>query len=368
MKIKAAVTRSANAPFVIEEVDLAEPKAGEVLVRVVASGICHTDEVAQKQQIPVPLPAVLGHEGCGIVERVGEGVTEFAPGDRVGFSYAFCGHCECCIQGMPYACENLNAINFGGVMPDMTTRLSQNGQPISTFFGQSSFAEYAVVHSDNVVKVPYDDIDLALVGPLGCGVQTGAGTVLNYLKPKFGSSIVVFGCGTVGMSAIMAARLAGCRQIIAVGGNPKSLALALEIGATHTINRKECSDLVAEIKRISDGGVNYAVETSGAEAFILAGLRSLRFKGVEAIVGLSGEIKLHLHFDLMAEAKTLSGVIEGDAVSKIFIPQLIDYYHQGRFPFDKLVKFYPFEQINQALEDSHAGKCIKAVVRMDGKA
>lgn len=150
MKIKAAVTRSANAPFVIEEVDLAEPKAGEVLVRVVASGICHTDEVAQTQQIPVPLPAVLGHEGCGIVERVGEGVTEFAPGDRVGFSYAFCGHCESCIQGMPYACENLNAINFGGVMPDMTTRLSQNGQPISTFFGQSSFAEYAVVHSDNV--------------------------------------------------------------------------------------------------------------------------------------------------------------------------------------------------------------------------
>lgn len=365
MKIRAAVTYEKNAPFVIEEVDLAEPKSGEILVKITASGICHTDEVAQTQQIEVPLPAVLGHEGCGIVEKVGEGVTEFQVGDRVGFSYAYCGHCDCCRQGMPYACDEFNPINFGGVMPDHTTRLSKNGQPISTFFGQSSFATYAVVHENNAVKVPYDDIDLALVGPLGCGVQTGAGTVLNYLKPKFGSSIAVFGCGTVGMSAIMAAKIANCAQIIAVGGNPSSLELARELGATHTINRKECRDIAGEIKQITNGGVDYSVETSGAENFILTGLRCLKFKGIECIVGVGGEVKMQAYSDLMAEAKTMTGVIEGEAVSKIFIPQLLEYYHKGQFPFDKLVKFYRFEDINEAIQDSHNGGCIKAILRMD---
>ncbi|MGN0314062.1 MAG: alcohol dehydrogenase catalytic domain-containing protein [Fusicatenibacter sp.] len=145
MKIKAAVTYEANAPFVIEEVDLAEPKDNEVLVKVVASGICHTDEVARSQMIPVPLPAVLGHEGCGIVEKTGKNVKDLKPGDRVGFSYAYCGKCDCCLQGMPFACDDFNLINFGGIMPDHTTRLSKDGKPISTFFGESSFATYAVV-------------------------------------------------------------------------------------------------------------------------------------------------------------------------------------------------------------------------------
>ena len=222
---------------------------------------------------------------------------------------------------MPYACDEFNPINFGGVMPDHTTRLSQNGEPISNFFGQSSFATYAVVHESNVVKVPYDDIDLALVGPLGCGIQTGAGTVLNYLKPKFGSSIAVFGCGTVGMSAIMAAKIANCAKIIAVGGNPKSLELAKELGATHTINRKECADIPGEIKKITGGGANYSVEASGTENFILAGLRCLRFKGIECILGVGGEIKMQAYGDLMAEAKTMTGVIEGEAVSKISITE-----------------------------------------------
>ncbi|MCI5647878.1 MAG: NAD(P)-dependent alcohol dehydrogenase [Fusicatenibacter sp.] len=365
MKIKAAVTYEANAPFVIEEVDLAEPKDNEVLVKVVASGICHTDEVARSQMIPVPLPAVLGHEGCGIVEKTGKNVTDLKPGDRVGFSYAYCGKCDCCLQGMPFACDDFNLINFGGIMPDHTTRLSKNGKPISTFFGQSSFATYAVVDEKNVVKVPYDDIDLAYVGPLGCGIQTGAGTVLNYLKPGFGTSIAVFGCGTVGMSAIMAAKIANCSQIIAVGGNLKSLELAKELGATHTINRRECPDIVGEIKKITGRGAHYSVETSGAEAFILAALRCLRFKGIEAIVGVAGDVTVNVQGDIMGEAKTVTGVIEGESVAKIFIPQLLDYYRRGMFPFDRLVKFYPFEQINKAVEDSHKGGCIKAILRMD---
>lgn len=165
------------------------------------------------------------------MEKVGEGVTEFKKGDRVGFSFAFCGHCDNCHTAHVASCEHFNDINFGGVLRDGTSRLSQNGETLSMFFGQSAFAEYAVVDADCAIKVEDDSIDLGIVAPLGCGIQTGAGTVLNFLKPEFGTSIVVFGCGTVGMSAIMAARIAGCSKIIGVGGNEKSLKLALEIGA-----------------------------------------------------------------------------------------------------------------------------------------
>ena len=349
----------------MEEVDLAEPKNHEILVKAAASGICHTDEAARTQQIPVPLPAVLGHEGCGIVVRTGAEVTDFHPGDKVGFSYAYCGHCDNCRQGMPYACSEFNRINFGGVMPDYTTRISRDGKPISTFFGQSSFAEYAVVDESNAILVPYDDIDLALVGPLGCGIQTGTGTVLNYLKPEFGASIAVFGRGTVGMSAIMAAKIANCSRIIAVGGNPQSLKLAEELGATDTINRRECTDIAGEIKKITDGGVHYSMETSGAEQFILSGLHCLRFKGTEAIVGIGGDVTVQRYDDLMAEEKTMTGVIEGEAVSKVFIPRLLDYYRKGLFPFDKLIRFYPFEKINEVIQDSRKDGCIKPVLRME---
>ena len=211
MKIKAAVTHEKGAPFVIEEVELAPPQKHEILVKIVACGVCHTDEAVQQQFIPVPLPAVLGHEGCGIVEAVGPEVTEFQVGDKVGISFGHCCTCRNCRTAHPNACIHFNEINFGGVQPDGTTRLSlPDGTPVSTFFGQSTFATHAVVNEAAAVKVPYDDIDLALVGPMGCGIQTGAGAVLNRLRPEFGSSIAVFGCGTVGMSAIMAAKIAGC--------------------------------------------------------------------------------------------------------------------------------------------------------------
>ena len=189
MKMKAAVTWGVGEPFVIEEVELAQPKDDEILVKIAACGVCHTDEAAKIQAIPVPLPAVLGHEGCGTVVEVGKSVKEFKAGDKVGVSFGYCGHCRNCLSAHQHACENFNAINFGGVMPDGTTRISKDGKPIASFFGQSSFAEYAVVNASSAVKLPYDDIDLRLVAPLGCGIQTGAGAVLNRLRPEFGSSI-----------------------------------------------------------------------------------------------------------------------------------------------------------------------------------
>ena len=186
--------------------------------------------------------------------------------------------------------------------------------------------------------------------------------MLNRIRPEFGSSIAVFGCGTVGMSAIMAAKIAGCKNIIAVGGNPKSLELAKELGATHTINRREESDIVGKIKNeIVPGGVNYAIDTSGVADFVKKALASCRFMGTAVVLGATGDVTFNIQAELMGDAKSLIGITEGDAIPKLFIPELLDYYKKGMFPFDKLIKFYPFEKINEAFEESGSGKCIKAV-------
>ncbi len=366
MKIKAAVTHGKGDPFVIEEVELKEPEYGEILVRIVASGICHTDEAVQNQFIPMSLPAVLGHEGAGVVEKVGPGVVEFGVGDHVGLSFAHCGVCSNCHKGRPFVCKEFNNINFGGTQPDGTSRLeTTEGETLSTLFGQSSFATYAVVNQRSAVKVEDKNMDLGLVAPMGCGIQTGAGTVLNRLRPEFGSSIAVFGCGTVGMSAIMAAKIAGCAKIIAVGGNEKSLELAKELGATHAVNRKKVDDLVGEVRKISGGGVNYSIDTTGNGECVRKSLAFCDFDGVCAVVGATAEFTINIQNELMGEGKSLLGVVEGDSIPKDFIPKLIDYYQRGKFPFDRIITFYEFNRINEALEESHAGKCIKAVLRME---
>lgn len=368
MRIQAAVTYEKGAPFKIDEVELDAPRFGEILVRIVASGICHTDEAVQHQFIPTPLPAVLGHEGAGIVEDVGPGVYDFEVGDRVGISFGFCNTCVNCRKARPFMCKSLNKINFGGIQPDGTTRLhTLDGKDLSTFFGQSSFARYAVVNQNHAVKIEDESIDLGLVAPMGCGIQTGAGAVLNRLRPEFGSSIAVYGCGTVGMSAIMAAKIAGCQQIIAVGGNPESLKLAKELGATDTVNRKEVDDLVAAVKKVSlsGDGVNYSIDTTGIGNCVKQALGFLDFDGKCVVLGATGDLTINVQNELMGDGKSLIGVIEGDAVPKLFLPTLLGYYKKGQFPFDKLIKFYPFEEINEAQAESDAGKCIKAVLRME---
>src|SRR5690606_10257154 len=258
MKIQAAVTREQGAEFSIEEVRLSGPGPNEVLVKVVATGVCHTDAVGRDEG-PSPYPVVLGHEGAGIVEKVGDNVTTLAPGDHVVMSFAHCGKCDNCLTGHPTVCAIFNDLNFGGRMEDGTARLHQGDADLSTFFGQSSFGTCAVAHERNVVKVD-KDVDLALLGPLGCGIQTGAGTVLNRLKPGFGTSIAGYGCGAVGLSAIMAAKIAGCLRIFAVDVHDNRLQLARELGATHAFNGKKV-DVVEEIKAATGGGTEYAVET-----------------------------------------------------------------------------------------------------------
>jgi aryl-alcohol dehydrogenase len=361
MKIKAAVTHGQGEDFKIEEVELAEPKANEVLIRIVASGVCHTDAVARDLGL-TPYPVVLGHEGSGIVEKVGAGVKTIEPGDHVVLSFASCGHCDNCLTGHPTVCTEFNDLNFGGKMEDETHRLHQHDHELSTFFGQSSFGTYAVANERNVVKVD-KDVDLALLGPLGCGIQTGSGTVLNRLKPDFGTSIAVYGTGAVGLSGIMAAKITGCRHIIAIDIHDRRLEKAKELGATHVINSKN-EDVVERIKEITNGGVHYGLETTGVPVVVRQGLQALRPLGTLAIVGVTPEMEINVHEEIMAEGKTMVGVIEGDAVPQLFIPQLVDYYKNGMFPFDKLVEFYDFIDINQAFEDSKKGLAIKPIVKI----
>ncbi len=368
MKIKAAVIEEKGQEFKIVDMDLGEPKYGEVKVKVVACGVCHTDDVARNQLIPVPLPAVFGHEGAGIIEEVGPGVTGFKVGDRVGFSFGYCGECEACRTGHPYGCRENRRLNFGGVHFDNTKRLSYKGQPASTFFGQSAFATHAIVHKNNLIHAD-DEISLPLVAPMGCGIQTGAGAIFNYIRPKEDTSVIITGCGPVGLSAVMAAKIAGCTTIIACDIVDSRLELALEMGATHTINSRNVESVEAAVKELTGGlGSDYAVDCTGIGPCVRQSLRSTKPLGVCAVVGATQELTINVEEDLMGVAKTLGGVVEGCCIPQLFIPKLINYYKKGMFPFDKMIKYYKFEEINQAFADTKSGKVIKAVLVMDEEA
>ena len=363
MKIKAAIVKNAGDPFVIEEIDLLEPRDGELLVKVTACGFCHTDELARIHALPISFPIVLGHEGCGIVEKTGADVKEFKPGDRVAISFGCCGVCNQCLAGVPTLCELFGMINFGGVQADGTSRLEQNGEPVSSFFGQSTFATHAVVSARSAVKIP-DDIPLEITGPLGCGVQTGAGAVLNRLKPRPGSKLVVLGCGSVGLSAVMAAKIAGCGTIVGVDINTSRLDLALELGATHVINSAQTPDVPEEVRKLTGAGADFSVDTTGKSVCTRMALQCVRPGGSAVIVGGGREMTLDVEVDLMSVGKSLLGVVEGDSNPKLFIPELLEHYRAGRFPFDKMITYYDFEDIGAALEASLRGEVVKAVLRM----
>ena len=365
MQIKAAVARETGKPLSIEMIDIEEPRDNEILVKVVATGVCHTDLVVRDGMLPTPLPVVLGHEGAGIVEKVGSAVYKVKPGDKVVMTFASCGTCQCCKENTITYCEEFFPRNFFATRTDGTTALSAKGEKIhSNFFGQSSFATYAICNELNVVKVP-DTAPLELLGPLACGVQTGAGAVMNALQVSHGKSFAVFGTGSVGLSAIMAAKVVGATTIIAIDMHDERLALAKELGATHTINPGK-TDAVAEIMKITGRGLNFALDTTGIPAVIRSAVMSLANKGTCGILGASGpDAGLQLnetHF--MSGGRRLMGIVEGESNPDVFIPELVELYARGLFPFDKLVTFYPFDEINAAIHDSESGKTIKPIVRM----
>jgi aryl-alcohol dehydrogenase len=367
-QIIAAVCAAHGEPFQLENVQLAPCRANEIIVRIVAVGMCHTDIAVRDGISPIPaFPAILGHEGAGIVEKVGESVTNLRPNDHVVLSFTSCGGCPACSANRPSRCENFALANFRGCRADNTHTHSRNGQAISgNFFGQSSFSTYALVDARNAVKVP-DDVPLEILGPLGCGVQTGAGTVLNRLKPEPGSSMVIFGAGAVGLAAVMAAKLAGCNPIIAVDMRADRLDLATELGATHSLVARR-PDLLSEITAITHGGARHVIEASGAAAAVSTAIQSVRAGGAVCLVGFTAP-GTQITLPAAAFTKgTIQFVVEGDSVPAVFLPQLIEYYRQGRFPFDRLVKFYDFKDINKAADDAESGRVIKPVLRVSSVA
>lgn len=359
MDIKAYVAENENIE--LKDLQLKEIDADELLIRIVGTGLCHTDLGVLHQAPPTPTPIVLGHEGAGIVEKAGVAVKDFEKGDHVVVSFNYCGKCENCLNGIPSACENFFANNFGLSMEESDSKITDGDNKVARLFGQSSLATHCISNMRNTIKIDDKDVDLALLGPLACGIQTGTGTVLNKLKPGTSESIVIFGCGSVGLSAIMGAKLANCKTIIAADIHDNRLELAKELGATHVINSKE-EDPVESVKSITDGGAHYAVEASGVAPVVLQAIRSVRPLGTIAIVGAAGNLEFHIHDELIPTSKTLVGVVEGQAIPKLFIPELISHYKAGNFPFDRLVKKYGMTELDKAIEDMESGETLKPVI------
>ncbi|MET8357762.1 NAD(P)-dependent alcohol dehydrogenase [Micromonospora sp. NPDC005171] len=364
MRIQAAVAEEPSQPFVIEELELDEPRADEVLVSLVAVGVCQTDAHARNGQTPAPLPIVLGHEGAGIVERVGTGVTDLQPGDHVVLSYQSCGQCRQCLSGHPAYCAQAMAANFSGARIDGTRGLRRTGTSDGVhghFFGQSSFATHALTTQRNTVKVP-KDAPLELLGPLGCGLQTGAGTVLNSFQVPQGATLAILGVGAVGFGALMAASAAGVGTIIAVDVNQRRLALAEELGATHVVNASQ-SNVAAEIKRITGSGVDYVLDTTGRADMLEQAVDALASMGQVGLVA-GGNRDATVPAAKLALGKSVRGIVQGDSSPQLFIPKLIELYQSGRFPIDRLVRFYDFDDIDAAFADAARGDVVKPVLRI----
>ncbi|MGC5005292.1 NAD(P)-dependent alcohol dehydrogenase [Streptomyces sp. DT203] len=364
--VTAAVVREKGGPFTFEDLTLDTVlRPDEVLVKVVATGLCQTDIHVRDQALPTPLPVVLGHEGAGIVERVGDAVSTVTPGDRVVMSYQACGHCTPCLSGNPAYCALSFPANFGGSRLDGTNALHAGGEEIhGHFFGQSSFATHALATERNVVKVDDEDIPLELLSPLGCGLQTGAGAVLNSLKIEAGASVVIIGAGTVGLAAVMAAKVAGASPVIAVDIVPERLDLARELGATHTVNAKE-EDTAARIADLTGGGADYVLEITARPEMLTLAVDALAPLGTAALIGgAPAGAHAPVNMNALLGGRTVRGIAQGDSIPQLFIPQLIDLYRAGRFPFDRLITFYGFDQINEAATDTRTGAAIKPVLRI----
>jgi aryl-alcohol dehydrogenase len=363
MTITAAVTEAPGAPFTLQELELDEIQPDEVLVRIAAVGICHTDLMGQAGVLPTELPAVFGHEGAGVVEQVGAAVTTVAPGDHVALSFNSCGACDACRQGHAYTCHDFFARNFVATRPDGSTSLSRDGGAVhSHFFGQSSFATKAIASAHNVFRIP-PELPFELAAPMGCGVRTGAGAVMTALRPQAGSSIAIFGTGGVGMPAIMAARVVGCTTIVAVDLKPARLELAGELGATHLVDAGR-EDAVEAINAITGHGADYTLEMSGSTVALQQAFEATASGGVCGVVGappFGTMLELDVNM-LIARGRTMRGIVGGDCNPSVFFPRLVALWQDGRMPWDRLITTFPFDQINEAAESSERGDVIKAVL------
>ena len=360
MKITAAVSRGEGDAPTLEQLEQEEPRAGEMRIRLVATGICHTD-LHEHPGRHSPQPIVLGHEGAGVVEKLGEGVRGFEVGDHVILSGNSCGACPSCRANRPTYCDLAMPLCFGGQRLDGSTALSCGDEAIhSHFFGQSSFASHAIVPERTAVKMD-KDLPLEKLGPLGCGVVTGAGGVIEALKVDFGDTIAVFGTGGVGLSAVMAAKLVGARRIVAVDINRERLELARELGATDCIPADE-EGVADKVRAVTGRGVGFSFNTTTVPEVHTTALEVLAMNGTAGFVAAPRGEWAPKMFAMLAGGRQLRGILGGDAHPGLFLPRLADYWRQGRFPFDRLLTFYPFAEIDRAFADAHSGKAIKPVL------
>ncbi|WUI00733.1 NAD(P)-dependent alcohol dehydrogenase [Spirillospora sp. NBC_00431] len=365
MQITAALVEEQDGPFILTELELDDPGPGEVLVKLAATGICHTDGLARQGDLPFPLPGVLGHEGAGNVAAVGAGVTGYAEGDPVVIGWPFCGTCRNCLAGEPRYCLRLAEGLCGGGRIDGGTALHRlDGNPVSShFFGQSSFATHSLTTAAALVPVPRD-LPLALMGPLACGVSTGAGAIFNTVRPGPGARLVVFGVGTVGLAAIMAARNSPATRIIAVDRHPFRLTLARELGATDTVDAT-VDDVVGAVHDLCGGPADYALECTGVIDVVRQAADSVGMLGTCVLIG-GAPAGAEFAVDHLSTlwGKRIVGVLGGGGRSDELITAIMALYAQGRFPFDRLVEYFDFADVQTALDRSYAGEVIKPVLRM----
>lgn len=356
----AAVLRTPDKPYVLENITLADLQPHEVLVKVVGAGMCHTDlQPRNPDQQFTQLPIVLGHEGSGIVEDVGSAVTGIKVGDHVLMSFMSCGVCASCRSGSPAYCAEFETGNLTGRNADGSTgAVDVSGSEIANrWFAQSSFAQHSVANDRNVVVVD-QDLPLELLGPLGCGLQTGAGAVLNEMRVAPGQSIAVFGAGAVGLGAVMAAKLAGATDIVAVDIQPSRLELALELGANRAVLATK-GDVVAQVRGVG-AGMDFSFDTTSVTEVISSAIAVLGRPGKAVLVGGGSGALTVTPYELAGKYVTF--VFEGSAIPQLFLPKLIDFWRQGRFPFDKLVRTYPLDEIGAAEDDTVSGKTVKPVI------
>jgi aryl-alcohol dehydrogenase len=365
MKITAAVVHERSGPFNVEQIDLCDPRSDELLVEVVASGMCATDLHGRDAYYPTQFPKVFGHEGAGIVRAVGSAVKDFKSGDHVVMAYPWCGECPNCKTQRQSYCLHAFDLKMNGTRADGSTLHSKDGRPVySAFFQQSSFGNFTIANERFAVKVR-NDAPVEHICALACGGQTGAGAVLNVMKPRAGDGFAVFGVGSVGLSGLMAAKIAGCDPIIAVDVHEHRLALACELGATHTINHSGRTDVVEAIRKITGLGARYTLETSALPDIFREAVDALMPAGTCVLLGSARKgTEATFETPFLQNGRIVRGVIQGDSVPKDFIPQLVDYIMAGRFPVEKMITLFPLADINRAASESAAGKTIKPALRM----
>jgi aryl-alcohol dehydrogenase len=361
MRTRVAVVEAKGKPFTFTEVELDGPREDEVLVRTVATGLCHTD-ITMGGFLPEEMfPNVFGHEGTGVVEAVGPAVRGVEVGDHVVISFRSCRECAKCQAGLVGYCDQTLLLNYMGMRMDGSTTMSRDGSPVfGSFFGQSSLAEHLLAYADNCVVVDRE-LDLTLFAPYGCGFQTGAGTVLNVIKPAKDDSLVVYGVGAVGLAAIAAAAAEGVESIVAVDPLASRRDAAARFGAT-TVDPTQVESVVERVKELTGGGAAYGIDTTALPEVVKQAQQSLAVRGTLVALGLGAQEYALDAIDLLQGGKTVTSSIEGDSDPHEMVPRLLEMRAAGTFPMDDLVTTYPAEEIGRAVADVTSGAVVKPVL------